>query len=234
MSGTPGPTSDVISLIHQNYQFLLVGRFLDEYIKRHDLSPDAKNLKLSFEDGRTYTLPGSATSEALRSCSADPNKPNFFGYLVEWNAFRGIGMAMKEGLTRSSDLKAFVRKKLGDRYEHFEHILSFVRNVLSHNTDDEIRLQSPDFERTKRSLLKVLKSRSDSSGKAKLAMKYDEDFPELCPPPGYGFTMEVDFVSLAPGRRFIDVVSEHSLYMFVELCANLASAYQKSSVPVPK
>jgi hypothetical protein len=66
-------------------------------VKNNNLSSEAKNIKVLLKDDEVYWLSGDIIGEALRSSFINWNKGNIFGYLVEWNAFRGISMAMKEG-----------------------------------------------------------------------------------------------------------------------------------------
>ncbi len=213
---------DILSLVEHNFQFLHVGKFFDEYAKRNDIASEAKSLQVSFIDGKTYRLADNRISEALHSYFVTPNKPTIFGYLVEWNAFRGIGMAMLEGLKDAPLFSDFVKKFLGNRYEHFYHILSFIRNVLSHNIHSEIQLKKDNYEITRNQFKKI-----DPSGIAKFSIKYADDFPEANSPRDYGFKIEVDFQSLSPGNRFIEVISEWHLYMFSELCFNLVATFRK-------
>lgn len=218
------PTEDVLSLIEQNFEFLHVGKFLDEFTKRNDLSKDARTIDVRLENGSTYSLNGKVTSEALHRYSADHGKSSIFGYLIEWNAFRGICMAMKEGMKNSTLLNNFLKQRLGNRHAHFCAILSFIRNVLSHNVQNEIRLCKDDFSRTRNKFMETV-----SSGIATLTIKYDEDFPEWQRPRNYEFKIEIDFKSLSSNTRFLEVISEWQLYMFSELCFNLAKAFRKEN-----
>lgn len=216
---------DILTGVEDNFRFLHVGKFLDEYIKRNDLSLEAKNIQLELGD-KAYRLKRSVISEQLKSYFDNKDKPNIFGYLVEWNAFRGIGMAMTEGLKIDSSFKTFVMKMLGGKYEHFHAILSFIRNVLSHNIDAEIRLKEDHYKGTREKF-----RRNHPSDVAEFTFKYDRDMPEITHT-DYGFTIRVDFSELTPGKRFVEVISEWHLFMFAELCFNLVFAFRNQpSVP---
>lgn len=218
------PIEDALSLIEQNFEFLHVGKFLDEFIKRNDLSNEVKRIDIRLEDGSTYMLNGKRTAVALHHYSANQEKPTVFGYLIELNAIRGICMAMRDHFDKnaSSIFKSFVSQTLGERYDHFSHILSLIRNVLSHNIQNEIRLRTADYETTQAKFMRL-----EPSGVAQLRVKYDEDFPESPLPPGYGFEITVNFKSLQPGQRFLEVISEWHLLMFSEFCFNLVKAFRK-------
>ena len=222
---------DILSLVEQNYEFLHVGMFFDGYAKRNDLSSKVAPIELTLDGGLKFRLENKLAKESLRDYF-NQRKPTVFGYLVEWNAFRGIGMAMKEGLKNDSSFKDFVKTKLGDRYKHYHAILSFIRNVLSHNIHSKIQLEKKDYEDTLKYFLKNV----DSSGIAKLPIKYPDDFPEIDPPSDHEFNIEVNFNLLIPETRFIEVISEWHLYMFSELCFNLVKAFrteEKSTSQTP-
>ncbi len=212
---------DTVSLVEQNFEFLHVGMFLNKHVKDNNLSSKVIPIKYKCESGKTYTLDGHLAKEAL--LAFNQNKPTVFGYLVMWNSCRGIGMAMSEGLKDDSKFKTFLKAKLGDRYEHFHAILCFIRNVLSHNIHNEIRLKKDDYEGTRNKFKKI-----HLSGIAAFSIKYADDFPDMNAPNNYEFNIEVDFNSLIPGKRFIEVISEWHLFMFSELCYNFAKAFRKN------
>ena len=218
---------DILTGVEDNFRFLHVGMFLAEYIKRNDLSSEAKYLQLKLGNDKAYWLNSGVIGEQLKIYFANKGKPIIFGYLVEWNAFRGIGMAMTEGLKIDSPFKTFVMETLGEKYEHYHAILSFIRNVLSHNIDDEIRLKENHYRGTRKSFMK-----KHPCGVAKFTFEYDRDMSEMTQN-DYGFTIRVNFRELSPGKRFVEVISEWDLYMFAELCFNLIFAF-RNQPPVPR
>jgi hypothetical protein len=92
---------------------------------------------------------------------------------------------------------------------------------LSHNTHDEIRLKIEDYEGLSKQFI-----RKCASGVASLSIKYADDFPELNSPDNYGYEFEVDFTSLTPDKRFIEVIPEYQWFLFSELCFNFVKAYR--------
>lgn len=225
MSNINLKVDDTLSLIEQNFEFLHAGKFLSHYIKQNNLSTKAQNLTIYFEEGKTYCLNGLIIRDYLESAFINNNKPNTLGYFVTWNAFRGIGMAMTECFKEKNSFRDLIKKKLGDRYEHFKAIFQFIRNVLSHNVHNEIRLKKDDYDITKTRFTKKVKS-----GKAKFEFNYIHDLPEICTTNGdYGFKIIVDFTKLNKGDHFINIVHEWELYMLMELSFNFVKVYRQSN-----
>ena len=131
---------DILSFIEDNYRFLIIGKFLDWYIKNNNISDKAKNINIILGQNRGYILNGYLIKQMLEDIYINSNKGNIFGYFVEWNAIRGITMAVKEGIKTNQDFRNFLENKLGDQYKYFDVIISFIRNILSHNIDHEIRI----------------------------------------------------------------------------------------------
>jgi hypothetical protein len=212
---------DALSLVEQNLEFLHVGMFLNYYAKNNDLSSKVVPIKFECIGDSPYTLTGELAKDALH-IYFNQQKPTVFGYLVMWNSCRGIAMALYEVLKHESPLKDFMKKKLGGRYEHYHAILSFIRHQLSHNIQNEILLKKEDYEQ-----LRTKFKGKCPSGVAAFSIKYADDFPELNAPENYEFKFEVDFTSLTPAKRFIEIISECQLFLFSELCSHFVVAFRK-------
>jgi len=218
---------DIFTLVEQNFDFLHVGLFLSRYIKEKNLSSEAKNVQLEFMGNKRYLISGGRVRDSLSACFIDWNKPNILGYFVEWNAFRGVAMAMSEGIFHNTDFKKYLVNALGEgKQSRFEYIIKFIRNVLSHNIENEIRLIKDNFENSRDDFVRHI----DKSGIASFEFKYNRDFPEKTSfPDDYGFNVEIRFCDLKEGDRFVDIVSEWQLFMITELCYNLVKYYRKIS-----
>ncbi|MBI5138801.1 MAG: hypothetical protein HZA95_03305 [Candidatus Vogelbacteria bacterium] len=209
---------DIISLVEQNFMFLHAGKFLSYHIKQRNLSLEAKNLLLVLKNNDKYLLRGDLIRNFLSESFLNWDKPNILDYFVEWNAFRGIAMAMHEGIARNPDFENFLKNIFKEKYLHFKYIIEFIRNVLSHNIDNEIRLINEDFSGT----ADKVKKNIDRSGVATLDFQYNRDFPEKINfPENYGFKIEVFFCDLKEGDKFIEIISEWQLFMLMELCNNV-------------
>jgi hypothetical protein len=223
MTNINNQIEDALSLVEQNLEFLHVGLFLNWYAKNNDLT--SKVVPIEFECGgdKPYTLTGEIAKEALRVYFKQ-KKPTVLSYFVMWNSCRGIAMALYEGLKHESPFRKFLMEKLGDRYEHYHAILSFIRHILSHNTHNEIQLKKVDYEVLRKQFIKKC-----ASGVASLSIKYTDDFPELNAQDNYGYEFKVDFTSLTSGERFIEVIPEYQWFQFSELCFNFVKAYRIES-----
>jgi len=217
---------DILTLVEQNFDFLHIGMFLSLYIQEHNLATEAKNLSLNLEQ-KPYLLRGDLIRDSFSNSFINWNKSNILGYFVEWNAFRGIAMAMYEGI-KNNDFKNFLKHILKQQYTHFEYIIAFIRNILSHNIDNEIRLSEDDFERSKKRFIEKV----DKSGVAVFDFIYSRDFPEKTTfPENYRFKIELKFYSLKEGDKLTDIISEWQLFMIMELCRNIVAYYRKNQFP---
>ncbi len=225
MSNIKNSTEDILSLVEQNFSFLHIGKFLAHYIKKHNLSSEAQNLNIVLGEKQSYLLNGDIIKNVLNDSFIKWNRGNILDYFVEWNAFRGITMAMREGINKNEEFKNFLKTKLKDKFNHFECIIYFIRNTLSHNIDDEIIFRNEsDFEGTKNYFIKNV----NSSGIAQVEIVYSKDLPEIsCENKNYGFKVEVDFCDLKEGQKFTDIITEWQLFMMVELCSNLVRLYRQ-------
>ncbi len=224
MSDIKYSIEDILSLVEQNFFFLHMGKFLANYIKKHNLSSEAQNLNIVLGEKQSYLLHGDIIKDLLNDSFIKWNQGNILGYFVEWNAFRGITMAIREGINGNQKFKNFLKTKLKDKFNHFDYIIAFIRNTLSHNIDNEIILRNKkDFEGTKNSFKKNV----NSSGFAQIEIVYSKDLPDIsCENKNYGFKIEVDFCSLKEGQKFTDIITEWQLFMMAELCYNLVRFYR--------
>ncbi len=217
---------DIILLIQQNFALLNVGLFLSEYIKKNNLSTEAKNIVIGFEKGKTFSLNGEFIRNLLSDSYINSEKINVLGYFIEWNAFRGIFMAMREGVCKNSEFKEYLKIELGEsRYFHFDVIIGFCRNILSHNIDNNIRLSKEYFDK-----IKVYVGK-DGISTVDFAYNYDIDFKNkkflASIPRDYSFEIKVDFSKMKVGDEFLKQISEYNMFMLSELCYNLAQSYYK-------
>ena len=131
-------------------------------------------------------------------------------------------MAMVESLRFESVFKSFMQDLFREQYENFFDIVSFVRNVLSHNIHSEIRLSQKDFDGTLKRIRRM-------GRKADLSFNfaYALNLPQLgAPNEAYSFTCKIDFESLQEGMPFLEILSMWDLMMLSELCFNLVMTYR--------
>jgi hypothetical protein len=70
------------------------------------------------------------------------------------NSFRGICMGMIEALRLDTSFKKFITKTLKNQFDDFIDIISFIRNVLSHNIHADMFLSKQDYEGTIKKILR--------------------------------------------------------------------------------
>ena len=216
--------NDALLLIEQNFYFLHAGEFFNYLSKKKNLSTNNNlNVKKIFENKKEYYFNKNIIKEMLHDSKKSlASETTLFEYFVEMNAFRGICMAMVESLRLDTSFTRFISNKLDTRYEDFFDILSFIRNVLSHNIHANMHLSQKDYEGT---LQRILRNKRKSN--IKFHINYSKDIPEISSPNiDYGFLIEIDFSKLTKGTAFFDVLNEWQLMMICELCFNFVVSYK--------
>lgn len=113
---------DILTLVEQNFEFLYIGMFLSHYIKKNNLTVEAKNIVLNVGENKRFLLQGDIIRDSFSESFINWNQNNILGYFVEWNAFRGIAMAMHEGISKNSDFEKFLEDILKEKYKHFKSL----------------------------------------------------------------------------------------------------------------
>ena len=224
VSDTDVLLDDALLLVEQNFYFLHMGEFLGKLTKTEDLSDRSLFVVKKYDNDQAYYFNAELIHELLVNARETQNEAiSLFEYFVEFNAFRGICMAMVESLRFESPFKVFMQRLCGEQYENFVDILSFVRNVLSHNIHSEIRLSEKDYDGT----LKRIR-RMGRNPNIAFAFQYALRLPELgAPNDAYTFTCQIDFESLEEGMPFLEILSMWELLMLSELCFNLVMTYRR-------
>lgn len=216
---------DALLLVEQNFYFLHAGQFFGKLAKEAQFDESLLDVSLACDSVHTYRFHPRFTKAVLEDAKAHLGQVSLFDYFVAFNAFRGIGMAMVEAMRLESEFCDFLHHHLSEQYESFYDILSFVRNVLSHNIHAEIALNAKDYEGT----LKRIR-RMGRSPKVELEFVYIRDLPQIpAPYEGYGFTCKVDFESLHVGMEFLEILPLWELFMLSEACFNLVQVFREST-----
>ncbi|KFL35075.1 hypothetical protein JU57_01900 [Sulfurospirillum sp. SCADC] len=229
MNDTDILLDDALLLVEQNFYFLHMGEFLGKLTKTEDLSDRSLFVVKKYENDQAYYFNAEIIQELLANARQTKKEDiSLFEYFVEFNAFRGICMAMVESLRFESPFKIFMQKLFGEQYENFFDIVSFVRNVLSHNIHSEIRLSEKDFDGTLKRIRRMGRKAAMS-----FAFQYSLNLPELgAPNDAYVFTCKIDFESLEEGMPFLEILSMWDLMMLSELCFNLVMTYRMNEEKV--
>ncbi len=215
---------DALLLVEQNFYFLHAGAFFDAVSRQTDLSQhyDPRIYK-KFDDSSAYLFNPTIIQEVMADAAqTPPHQPTLFEYFVELNAIRGICMALVEAVKLESPFREYMQQKLGSHFEDFVDIVSFVRNVLSHNIHAEIRLDEKDFKGTRERILRMHRDPD-----MYFHLDYSMDLPEIgTPVEGYGFACHIDFASLEVGMPFLEVIPQMTLMKLGELCFNFTVGYR--------
>lgn len=214
---------DALLLVEQNFYFLHIGEFFGKLSKTEDFTDRSMFVVKKIDKNNAYYFNAEITNALLQNAyETKTDDMSLFEYFVEFNAFRGICMAMVEALRLESSFRTFMQTRLSDQFENFFDILSFVRNVLSHNIHSEIRLGEKDFAGT---LKRIRRMHRDT--KISFSFVYTRDLPEIASPVlEYGFSCDIDFEKLNEETEFLGVISHWQLIMLSELCFNLVSVYR--------
>ncbi len=217
---------DALLLVEQNFYFLHAGEFYDALNRHEDLSRLVpERIVRRFDDGVAYSFGGELTRTVVRHDHEHGDETGgLFTWFVEFNAFRGIAMGMLEALAHPSPFRDFVRERLGEaRYENLVDIVAFVRNVLSHNTHAEIRLNEKDYLGRRKRIARMGRDLN-----VVFDFNYHGDLPEIAAPSAaYGARFAVDFAALSESVPFLDILTMGELMMLSELCFNLVVAYRQ-------
>ena len=223
MNDTEILLEDALLLVEQNFYFLHMGEFLGKLTKTEDLVDRSLFVVKKYEGDQAYYFNAEIIHELLLNArQTKKDDISLFEYFVEFNAFRGICMAMVESLRFDSPFKAFMQTLFGEQYENFFDIVSFVRNVLSHNIHSEIRLSEKDYDGTLKRIRRMKREANIT-----FSFQYALNLPELgAPNEAYVFTCHIDFEALHEGMPFLDILSMWDLLMLSELCFNLVMTYR--------
>jgi hypothetical protein len=217
--------NDVISQIESNFMCLHLWTFFSHYAMENNLSGKAKNIKLTFSDKRWFILSGYKIKDSLESIYIHQEKENFFSTFVEINAFRGILWAMLEWIEKDRKFKRWLEEIITPaQMDVFRYTLRFIRNILSHNIDPEMRLHEHDFRELQRKIV-TLNSPSINNW----IVDFQIDYEKVLPKSGiknYKFQITVDFNTLKKGTPFYQLVPKADIYMLCEFCYNLIVYYK--------
>lgn len=219
---------DALLLVEQNFFYLHVGEYFGRLSKEEDLSQKPLHVKRILDGKDTYNFNGDIIKEVLKDAHETPSEEiTLFEYFTEFNAYRGICMAMVEALRLESPFKSFMQIRFNEQYENFYDLLSFVRNVLSHNIHAQIRLSAKDYEGTLKRIRRMKRNPEVS-----FDFNYARDLPEIgFPSSDYGFTYKVDFEKLQEDMPFLEIISHWELMMLSELCFNIVMSYRLFQSP---
>jgi len=216
---------DVINQIEWNFMCLHLWTFFSKTALENNLSLKAKNIKLHFKNNRWFVLSWYKIKDSLESLYIQQEEENFFSTFVEINAFRWILSAMLEWFEKDKKFKKWLESLIKkENIDAFRYGLRFIRNILSHNIDPDMKLHDHDFKELQRKIF-TIKSKSIKDGKLSLNIDYEKILPKSWIR-NYGFSINIDFNSLKKWQYFYDIISKADIYMLCEFCYNIIVYYK--------
>jgi hypothetical protein len=210
-----------IILIQSYYKFLLVGKYLEDTLKRKDFSEDIKKVRIKTWTNSNFDINTKHVKNILHEIHEKPDQKNVFGYLVEMSAIKWILSTTRETMENNESFLEFVSERLQKEFFDFDQILRLTRNILSHSTTANANIKHEDFEKQK-SFLEFKKNT-----KLNFEMKYSTYFTERKWNPDYQIKIELDIEKLKEWKSIFEYISMHQLYLLCEFCFNLSEIFRK-------
>lgn len=204
------------------YRFLHTGIYLETQLPSIPL-PDQTSMPKTVW---WFTLNTRLISQRLEEVSQNPDKTNFFGYLLLVSAYRGIFATFIEILNRTPDFLARCQYVVGDQRQDFYITAQFIRNTTTHTYDPHLRLSSTDH--------KALIFHTKRLGRTTIVFDfvYKNALPQWGGDPHYGVSCRYDAQACVPGTSLWDIFSRSTLFRLAELCYNLCVAYRMAEMHV--
>ena len=229
---------DTYQIADLHFKFLHLGYFYSQLSKRVNFSRIAPSINIEAGQGKGYRLKGKLIREMLEDIYAKPETITFFEYLTLLNSLRGIVTAVREAVRdeyfQEYFKKVFPEENREESYLHFEGVLRFIRNVLTHNINTEIILTERDFKETQ--------GWWDKREKGPIAFSYDYSSPASpihIPKEEYTdkaiveVMIQIEWRRIKPGKtRYFDVISPLQNLLFLEFCYN-ALHFLRGSLSTP-
>jgi hypothetical protein len=223
-------TINTINLIQWYYRYLYIWWFLNEIIKKKDLSKNIKDTKIKTWEKTNFSLNSETIKKLLSEIHKNPNKENIFGYFNKISSIKWISSSIKELIDTNKDFKDFFREFLWDQYEDFKEILNFIRNCLNHTISTQIKIKDEDFSTQKKFLLARKKTF------LKFNFIYSKHIKTWKWNKKYWFCIKINFKKIKEWDKLFDIIELHNLFMLSEFCYNMCEIYKSriSKIPTKK
>ncbi len=208
-----------ISILQWYFNFLYLGKFLEEVIMYNDLSQFASDLKIKTWPKTFFKLDWEILKQKLKIISQNPGKKNIFWYFVELSSFRWIMSATNDLLEQEEQFQNFVKKLLKKNYFDFEHIIKFARNVLIHATNPMLNIDIDSFEKHRNFLV--------SKWKTRLNFKFNYKKYNFLNYQVTNLEISINLNQIFSKKSFWKILSVHKMYLLCEFCYNLTILFLK-------
>ncbi|WKZ36681.1 MAG: hypothetical protein QY332_01905 [Anaerolineales bacterium] len=214
-------------LTQRHFTLLNLGFFFEDIARRANLSRLAREVAVRTPDGNLYKLPPHVASDFLQQMYDLPSEPTLMSHLVFVASLRAITMSIVTAVDSTvvdgtSEIAAAYEADVfagdGAVTDSFLGIARFLRNVLSHNIEDRLNVQSADFE-----ALKNYRNSKANKFSPRMLFKYDySDAASTIHIPGYApnFSIVLDLNTVHVGQILDDVLPTYQALLFLEFCYN--------------
>ncbi|MBM7866991.1 hypothetical protein GTO89_05075 [Heliobacterium gestii] len=210
---------DCLELVNYYHLYLNLGLFYSEFSKRKSLVDQVN--EVSLDQPTEYILDVDSIKHVLNAFSKNP-MPDFFSGMTVINSIRGFTMSVYEFLNDTENggkifeqiLIEEIFNENEDDFFNFRIVLSFIRNVLSHNISYNTNVKYKDIA----SQIRWMKNRGINDQFVRFKYPYSES-PLNC----YGdlhIKIKLNFGSLKPDEvlPFNFFITEPELFKLGLFC----------------
>lgn len=210
-----------------HFILLQLGFTLEDFTRRINFSRLVREVNIKTPDGRIYNMPSKRVSDVLQQFYDNPLAPTPISHLTFLNSLRAITMSLVTAIDSTeydgtSHLASIYQSDIFDgdaaKTDSFIGITRFIRNVLSHNIDEQLNLQDANF-------ISQLNYRNSRANKFGLVMRFDYDYgnpKSAIYIKGYspGLNIEIDLSKLKAGQMLDEIIPTYDALLFAEFCYN--------------
>jgi len=208
---------EVYDQIISSWRFLHVGLALDKM-----MSSDAIPIPNNFESyGYKFSI--EAINASWPKGFNGQFGESYFGSHIFYLSAREILSGIVEGIKIKKDdvllFSDYIKGMLGQKFDDYDAIIRFCRNVLTHNVTGTLTLASEDFQRQKNYL-----RNNRLTTELELTVLYKDIFGSKYPYQG-NFNISFDFKNVVEEKSLHDFVTPNQLLELVTFSGSLAECY---------
>ena len=220
---------NVHEISNMNYRLLCLSYFFESYAKETDLSDLVKQIPIPLGQNTGYQFSEDLLEDMLKDIY-NSTKMSLLTYCSLFNSIRNVAGAFREGFGDNTSRNPCSPEQMvfrntfktdifigdNERFESFDGIVRFIRNVLSHNIEDKIEIKKGDYERQRNYWLNT---------KNKSIMQFEYDYNSRNSAiyiPKYKIkpSINIDWNCVKDGDLFGNLISSPQLFLFIEFCYN--------------
>ncbi len=211
----------MLELIQSYYKFLHLWMYIDHLLKKWKIKPISNTIKIKTWKSTYFKINNNIVNDLIYKINSNSDKPNIYGYIVQYSGFKWIFSTTIEILDENKDFGRFIYNLLKNQYFDFVQIVKFLRNILIHSTSLDIKIKKEDFEKQQDYLFK------ENKLNLKLSINYSKIFGKIWKwNSNYGFEIKINFWELKEGQKLTEIVSLQNLYLLSEFIYNISVVYK--------